>query len=295
MKTRLSLLVFAIFGFGPAALAAQEITAVFERASAEVFSRPHDLVLAPDKGLLYLADVGNDRVQVLDPVSLDLLGAIGKDELDSPHDVAFDAAGRLLVADSGNDRIAVYEVAGTGGKLLEFWGGLDSPEGVVAAKGGLVYVTNASDHDVVAFSKGKPVARAGTRGGGPNQYVRPHDIDLDPMGRLHVSDPGNDRIQVLGRDLAVTATVGGPGFDFNEPKYFAFDPAGRLYVADEYNHQIKIFDPDRRLLAVIGNGARGKGPGRFNQPEGITVWQNTLWISDTRNNRVVRYRMTGMP
>lgn len=274
----------------------------FEQASEETFSRPHDLVLGPERRLLYVADLGNGVVKVLDPMSLETLGAIGAGELDSPHDVAFDPRGRLLVADTGNDRIAVYEVEGTKGRLVESWTeGLRSPEGVVVDDEGLVFATNAAGHDVLALSGGKIVARAGGRGDGPNEYVRPHDIDLGPDSLVYVSDPGNNRIQVLDKALALVGELGGPAYGFHEPKYFGFAPAGtgRLFVADEYNHQIKVLDidlqgRDRRLELVLGAGRVGKGPALFNYPEGVAVDCSNLWISDTRNGRIVRYGVTGL-
>ncbi len=298
MKHRLiSLLVLGPLLVAGSPAVAQQVSAVFERASDDSFSRPHDLVLSPDRRLLYVADLGNDAVKVLDPASLETLGAFGSKELDSPHDVAFDARGRLLVADTGNDRIAVYEVEGTKGRLVESWSeGMSSPEGVVADAGGLVFVTNASGHDVLALAEGKIVARAGRRGSGPNGYLRPHDIDLGADGLVYVSDPGNNRLQVLDKKLGFVAELGGPAYGFHEPKYFAFAPGrpGWLFVADEYNHQVKILDPGRRLVLTIGQGRPGKGPDLFNYPEGAAVWQDHLWVSDTRNGRILRYRLSGV-
>jgi YVTN family beta-propeller protein len=287
-----SVAVLALFLL-PGLAAAQDLSAVFVRASDESFARPHDLVLSPDGRRLYVADLGNDAVKVLDPVSLATLGAIGRDTLDSPHDVAFAPDGRLLVADTGNDRIAVFALEGDTGRLVESWSdGMASPEGVVADPDGRVFVTNAAGHDVLALRDGKVTARAGRRGGGPNEYVRPHDIDLGPDGRLYLSDPGNNRIQVLDKGLAFLAELGGPAYDFHEPKYFALDDKGRLFVADEYNHQIKVLDETRRRLLTLGAGRPGKGPGLFNYPEGAEVRGQDLWISDTRNGRILHYRLT---
>ncbi len=291
---QLSIVLLAFFLL-PGAGFAGELSATFIGASDESFSRPHDVVLGPDGRHLFVSDLGNDAVKVLDPESLATLGKIGADELDSPHDVAFDPEGRLLVADTGNDRIAVFEVAGTTGKLVASWSeGMDAPEGVVADSDGLVFVTNASGHDVLVLRDGKVVAKAGRRGEGPNEYVRPHDIDLGPDGLLYVSDPGNNRIQVLDKELGYKSELGGPAYGFNEPKYFALDDKGRLFVADEYNHQIKVLDQERRLVLTFGTGRKGKGPNRFNYPEGAEIRGQDLWIADTRNGRIVRYRIDGL-
>jgi hypothetical protein len=54
-----------------------------------------------------------------------------------------------------------------------------------------------------------------------------------------------------------------------------------------------MIDPDGpdggTLIGVIGDGRPGEGPNQFDDPEGITVRGNQFYISDSDNNRVVRY------
>jgi len=171
-------------------------------ASPEVYAEPHDLVLSPDGKHLYVADNGNDRVAVLDPMTLALLGELGKGELSQPHDVAFDPLGRLLMADTGNDRSAIYRIEGLKGRLVgALKQGLRRPEGVAA------------------------------------------------------------------------------------------HPDGRMVVADKYSHRIQVIAPGGPLRQVIGEGKAGKGPGRFDRPEGVAIRGQDIWFSDTYNDRIVRYRL----
>lgn len=151
MKTWLSALTLALLTFAIPAAPVWALGAALEAASDTSFSRPPDLVLSPEAAYLYVSDVGNDAVQVLDPVTLRTLGTIGPDELDSPHDVVFDARGRLLVADTGNDRVAVYEVAGTRGKLVaELTRGLRSPEDV-AVRGDTLWVSDTYNNRILRY------------------------------------------------------------------------------------------------------------------------------------------------
>ena len=268
-----------------------DISPVFVRASDTSFSRPHDLVLSADGRFLYVADVGNDVVKVLDPETLETLGSIGAGDLSSPHDVAFDGEGRLLIADTGNDRTAVYAVSGMTGRRVDAWDrDHASPEGVSPGPENRVYVTNAGADTVLVLRRGEVIAKVGSDGDGPNQYRRPHDIEVDGKGRVIVVDPGNNRIQILDAGLRFVRALHGPTYDFNEPKYVAVDEQGWMFVADEYNSQIKILDDAYRLAGVIGTGAKGSGPGQFNQPEGVEVAGGRIWISDTYNNRIVLYR-----
>ena len=280
-------------GFVLAPVLAGELNAEFVRASDESFSRPHDLALSPDHRFLFVADVGNNAVKVLDPDTLMTVGAIGEGELDSPHDVAFDRKGRLLVADSGNDRIVIYRVDGAKGTRIAIFGKHQaSPEGVAVSDDGGIYVTNAANHTVLLIKDGALLKTIGAYSSPPVRFARPHDIHIDSHGRVLVADPGNNRIRILDRNLKHAGTLGGPPYNFNQPKYLASDAQGRIYIADEYNNRILILDRDDRPVGQIGTGERGKGPNRFNQPEGVTVWRGRVWISDTYNDRVVQYRLT---
>ena len=140
---------------GPVAAAA-EFTLI--ASSDTSFSRPHDLALSPDGNLLYVADVGNDAVKVLDPMSLEVVGAIGAGVLSAPHDVAFDDAGWLYVADEYNDQIKVFDesrapvgVIGTG-ERGNGPGQLDRPEGVTV-RGDHVWVSDTHNHRILLFKR----------------------------------------------------------------------------------------------------------------------------------------------
>jgi len=258
--------------------------------SAPDFNRQHDLVLSPDKRFLYVADLGNNDVKVLDPASLRVIGRIGVGELSAPHDVAIDRAGRLMVADSGNDRIAIYTLEGNGGTLVESLTGLSSPEGMAQGRDGKIFVADTASGSVVVFQDGKEIARQRAPHAGSEPYRRPHDLDIDGKGRVFVVDSGNNRIILLDQALKHLATLGKEAYGFNDPKYLAFDRQGRTYIADEYNDVIKILDADFALIARIGTGERGPGPGQLNKPEGVTVSDNQIWVSDTYNHRILLYR-----
>ena len=212
---------------------------------------------------------------------------IGDDFLRGPHDLTIDAAGRLLVADSGNDRTLIFRLAGRKGQWAGVWAGEQaSPEGVAAAADGRVYVTNAGLDTVLALEKGRIVKRAGGRGRGENQYIRPHDIHVDGQGRILVVDPGNNRIQILDRDLGFRSMLAGKAYGFYEPKYVTHDKDGMVYVADEYNNRVLVLDPSHTPVGVYG-GVRGTGPGQLNKPEGVEAAGPKLWVSDTYNDRIL--------
>ncbi len=271
----------AVFIPGPAAAFDLE----FVTASAQLYAKPHDLVLAPDGRHLYVADNDNDRIAVLDPQDLALLGVFGEDEVRAPHDVAFDTRGRLLVADTGNSRIAIYQVNGSEGRLRgEIRGAIRRPEGVAIHPNGRVYATGTRSGNLEAFEDGKPVGEAGG-------FSSPHDLAVAPDGRLWIADANNDRLVVMSPDLQVLGTVEGAAYDFDGPRYLDFDAAGRIYVADKNSHQIKVLAPDASLIFTLGSGRGELGPGKFDRPEGVAIRGADVWFSDTYNDRIVRYRI----
>ncbi|MDX1487552.1 MAG: NHL repeat-containing protein [Acidiferrobacterales bacterium] len=254
-------------------------------ASAETYAKPHDIVLSPNGKLLYVADNDNDRIAVLDAQTLKELGIFAKGEVSAPHDVVFDAQGRLLVADTGNSRIAIYEVDGARGRLVgSLQGRIRRPEGVAVHKDGRVFATGAASDNLVVYRDGKITGEV-------DGFAAPHDVEIDLSGNIWVADAANDRMVRLNDNLEITKILAGSTYDFNGPRYMDFDVTGRMYVADKYTHSIKVIAPNGDLISVLGKAVSGKGEGVFNQPEGVEIRDNDIWFSDTYNDRVVRYRI----
>ena len=252
-------------------------------ASDDLFDQPHDIVLSPDRRFLYVSDNGHDRIAVLDASTLSMLGTFGGEDVASPHDVVFDPAGRLLVADTGNSRIAIFAVDGANGEFIgELQGGFSRPEGVAVHPNGRVYATGSSTDNIVAFENGKQVAETGG-------LSSPHDVEIAPDGSIWIADAANDRLVQMTEDLKTLRVVKGPNYAFKGPRYLDFDSKGRMYVADKYTNRIKVLAPDLSIVLVLGGS--GKGPRKFDRPEGVEIDGDNVWFSDTYNDRIVRYRI----
>ena len=69
-------------------------------------------------------------------------------------------------------------------------------------------------------------------------------------------------------------------------------PDGTLVVADKYTHSVKIIAPGGKFLSVIGGRSSGKGPNKFRTLEGVELRGDIVWISDSGNNRIAKYRLS---
>ncbi len=258
---------------------------VYVAGSEQIFKQPHDIVLSRDRRYLYIADNNNDRIAVLDPDSLTLIGTFGEGQVREPHDVVFQSADTLLVADTGNNRIAIFNVQGANAELVgELRGTIRRPEGVAVHSNGRIYATGAVSGNIEAFENGESIAVA-------EGLSAPHDISIAPDGSLWIADAGNDRLVNMNQALRVIRSLKGPPYQFSGPRYLDFDQAGRLYVADKYNHQIKVLASDHAVLFTLGSGRSGIGRNVFDRPEGITIQGQDIWFSDTYNDRIVRYQI----
>jgi sugar lactone lactonase YvrE len=187
-----------------------------------------------------------------------------------PYGVAVDASGHVFVADSDNERI--QEFTGTG-SYLNTYGAAQPPNG-----GGDFFQLRR-----VAVANGQVYG-------------------ADLWG-LHI-----DRFTAPGPTPAQTypAMFSAPpqGF-FNEPSGMTFDNAGDLYVADSVNQRIQQFTPGADGATWSKGamwGARGWGASDlsgFNWPRDISFAPGTggnpgtLWVADTKNNRLLEFKTDG--
>jgi DNA-binding beta-propeller fold protein YncE len=112
-------IVFAVcFLFASIGVAQSSLKVVQLAEFAAGLAQPHDAAFSPDGTLIYLTDMANSRMVVLEAMTLQLVGSFGANELTRPHDAEFDRAGRLLVADTGNHRVAIYDVKRAEAKLV---------------------------------------------------------------------------------------------------------------------------------------------------------------------------------
>ena len=284
MTFRFTLGLLISLAFAHAAQA--QISVEYMAASNVPLDNPHDLKLTPDGRFLFVSDVGNNRVAILDAETLALAGSFGSDHQSGTHDVDFDRAGRAYVADTHNNRVVIYEMDGNRARQIGILSErIRGPEGVLAHPNGNIYVGGAWSGNVVAYRHGKVVGEL-------KGLSSPHDLELTPNGNIWLSDAGNDRMLLLSPDLEIKREQKGAPYHFDGVRYQDILADGTVIAADKNNHQIKFIAADGRLLLTLGSGRPGKGPGKFRTPEGVETRGEILWLSDSGNDRIVKYRLS---
>lgn len=170
-------------------------------------------VAVNDQGTVYVADVGNRRVDAYSPEGMFLFSIgpkVGEFELQEPTALAWDAKGRFLYfVDKGLRRVFKIEPSGA---LLASWG---------------------------------------EQGTGPGQFESPEAVAFDGQAYLYVLDRGLKRVSVYGKDGRWMTDLfsGGTGErNLGDPVSLAVQ-GERLVIADRGRKKILSFDLHPSLAA----------------------------------------------
>jgi hypothetical protein len=195
-----------------------------------------------ERGRLYVADSGNDRVLVFATSSefdrLELVPVFAVEGLARPHDVAFSDGGtpfdpsddRLYVADTGNNRVVRVDLTADGGRIGATIGSLGSGEGRFAG----------------------PTAITVSRTEGRNGE------------RVYVGDSHARRVVMLRDADGSFAWEGALGHDLPEITGLDTDHWGNVYAASPRGGVVRKFAPD--LLPVADLEAGVDHPRGFHVP-----------------------------
>uniref|UniRef100_A0A1X7UZ95 Uncharacterized protein n=1 Tax=Amphimedon queenslandica TaxID=400682 RepID=A0A1X7UZ95_AMPQE len=171
------------------------------------FNNPSGIAISPITGQVYIADMDNHLIQVLNP-DLTFSRVFGRrgsanGQLQSPRGIAIDSQGLVYVVDSYNDRIQKFspdgKFVGQFGTEGSGPGQLNWPTGIAidAAVTGLVYVSERGNHRISVFtSDGAFVRKFGSEGRSIDQFYNPYGLAFDNDGLLHVCDSNNSRLVV---------------------------------------------------------------------------------------------------
>ena len=77
---------------------------------------------------------------------------------------------------------------------------------------------------------------------------------------------------------------------FNSPEDCTVDDFGNIYIIDAGKDSLLKFTSQGKQMHSFGG--TGNGQRQFNSPKGVAWYDRTLYIADTKNNRIVRFRLS---
>src|SRR5947209_248774 len=186
----------------------------------------------------------------------------------------------------------VYEWSHAVGRGAQSGTGLNYPQTMCLAKGGVAYVANRGNenHFVMRYNElkidgpgGESIAHGRKLGRDHDTVIQPWGIAIDQAGNTYVADGKNHRVYKLspqGKFMMKTGeygtvpvapgayavsymgpyilSSGTPGYPkaglLNHPTDVAVDTDGDIYVADWGNHRVCVFDAEGGPIAnLIGD------------------------------------------
>src|SRR4051795_5857191 len=183
------------------------------------FDNPRDVAYLKSK--VYVADLGNKRVQVLDATT-GAPGSVWPQSFASTIGISagHDAKGNpiILVTEDVLNQTRIYTPTGTfiraigTGTAGSGPGQLNAPRDAATDSAGNVYVADYNNNRVAKFSPtGAPLKGWGTRGSANGQFIRPYGVAVDAANRVYVADSDNNRIQQFNATGGYLRTYGTAG------------------------------------------------------------------------------------
>ena len=106
---------------------------------------------------------------------------------------------------------------------------------------------------------------------GEGRFYLPESIAIDNTGKVYVSYPPTNSIQVFTAEGRFLRMFGRHGHwhgdcNFMWPSFFAIDTNNLVYICESSFHHVSVYTSEGCFVE-----RKGQGPGEFNSPRGIAV------------------------
>jgi len=194
--------------------------------------------------------------------------------------------GIIFISDSENKAIYKFEKE----KISQFVStGLSRPTGITAIPQlRKIFVIDTGEHKLKIYNyEGELLNIISNDKLGENQFHFPTFITSTDDGNILVNDALNYKIKRFDSEGNFISSFGEEGDSpgtFARPKGIATDSEGNIYVIDNLFDNLQILNKEGQALLVIGTAGQSKG--QFWSPSGIAIFDDTVYIADTFNNRI---------
>jgi DNA-binding beta-propeller fold protein YncE len=262
------------------------------------FENPRDV--AVQGGKVFVADTGYNRVQVLN-ASDGSVSSVWSAKFVTIMGISggVDGSGNpvILASESGTHTIRVYSPSGdlirsVGSGPGSGPGQLNGVRDAATDADGKIYAADFANSRVVVFGPGgAPLGAWGVNGTGPQHLKRPYGVDLDVQGNVYVAD-SNNYIHKFTSSGGFLAAYGAPGDGvgrFQMLRRVALGPGSTptVFGADLWTYKIETFNSAGTQIGQLGG--RGPADGFFNEPYGLAVDSQHIFVVDMVNQRMQRF------
>ena len=114
---------------------------------------------------------------------------------------------------------------------------------------------------------------------------KPHGIAFNKCGEMIVSEWNGHRVSIFDIRGQKIRTFGSRGVSPDQmvcPAGIAIDDTDNIYVSSE--HKLQKFTSSGELIKCVGQ--EGRKEGEFNDPRGVTLYDNKVYVCDRNNHRI---------
>ena len=251
-----------------------------------------------DDEKIYVADRGNNRIQVFNRKTHQFISKFGKpgseiSQFKRMNGVAVDGH-RLFITDRENDRIQVFdknsfEFITQFGKKGKRNGEFRHPIGIWIDST-YIYITDSENHRIQVFDKNtfNYVTKFGEAGNENGNFFKPTGIVVDDS-RIYVAEWGNNRVQVFHKSshyyLGKIDNQTGIKKELFSRTHGVAVSDKYLYVGGVANTCVQVFD--KFNLGYVGSfGSKGAEEGQIEQLHGFYIKDGLLYMPEYSNHRV---------
>jgi|CXWL01.1.fsa_nt_gi DNA-binding beta-propeller fold protein YncE len=206
---------------------------------------------------------------------------------DAPTDQPQPSATTDQVAKAGRAD-SVLSLGGRGSQPGQF----SSPRGIAVDADGTFLVADTMNARIQKFAPdGKFVGAIGQPGHGEGQLSEPNSVAIGVGGRIYVADSLNHRLIEFRQNGTFVKEWPGPPPQFLGPRVVTTGPDEKLFVLDQGRWRVVALDPATN--ASYEWGKPGAGDGEFNEPTGMTIGGDRVYVADAGNGRIQVFGLDG--
>jgi len=237
---------------------------------------------------IFVGELGTGKIYRYDSCYqlLDTFALVDSIGIGLPLAMTLDDSGKLWVTNITSHYVNRFTPQGD--LLLQFAGGFSLPSGITLDETGNEWISDRLHHKIKKFDvMGNLLYQFGIRGRDPGEIDRPIGLTFCD-DKVYIADSRNRRISIFDTLGTFIRTIGDSA-GLLMPFGLVADSTGCVFVSDVMGNQVIEFGPSGNRLFGIDS--------ILDSPTGLALSLDakTLYISDTRNKRVLAYEVRSEP